>query len=104
MPKISIFDSRISRVRVKGSGSNEYEVVMLGRMPQSCTCPSFEHRAGPTGTFCKHMKARHGQKAIGVTRCSRCPNWLTPEDLEWSKEQEIPQGSRPCEECRVSHR
>ena len=101
MPKISIFDSRTARIRVKGSGGNEYEVIMLGRMPQACTCPSFEHRNGPAGTFCKHMTARHGQKAIGVTRCVRCPNWLTPEDLEWAQEQEIPKRSIPCEECRV---
>jgi hypothetical protein len=99
MPKINIFDTRITRILVKGSGNNEYVVTMLGRMPQWCTCPSFEHRAGPSGQFCKHMKARHGQKAIGVTRCVRCPNWLTPEDLALAQEQEIPQGSIACSEC-----
>lgn len=99
MPKISFSESTTRRVRVRGSGSNEYLVTMLGTMPQWCTCPSFEHRAGPAGEFCKHMKARHGRKSVGVTRCARCPNWLTPEELASAAERDISDGSICCSEC-----
>lgn len=99
MPKLSFRDAVTKRVRVKGSRDNEYVVTMLGVMPQWCTCPSFEHRAGPAGEFCKHMKARHGRKAVGVTRCARCPNWLTPEDIAAAEAAEVPQGSYSCAEC-----
>jgi hypothetical protein len=99
MPKISFAETTVRRVRVQGSGDNEYIVTVLGAMPQWCTCPSFEHRAGPAGEFCKHMKARHGSKAKGVTRCARCPNWLEPEELLAALASEIPQGSITCAEC-----
>lgn len=99
MPKASFSEFMTKRVRVKGSKDNEYIVTMLGVAPQWCTCPSFEHRDGPSGNDCKHMKARRGRKAIGVTRCARCPNWLTPEELAAAADQEIPQGSICCAEC-----
>lgn len=101
MPKIDMRRVLTTRVRVKGSGNNEYVVTMLGSMPQWCTCPSFEHRAGPAGEFCKHMKARHGRKAVGATRCVRCPSWLTPEELAAAEAAGVPQGSRTCENCSV---
>lgn len=99
MPKVSITEKFENRVEVKGSGDSIYIVTILGRLPRSCTCPSFEHRAGPNGQFCKHMKARHGVKAKGVTQCARCPNWLTPEDINSAVVNEIPNGSICCSEC-----
>jgi hypothetical protein len=101
MPKGSFFDIRRERIRVAGSKGAEYEVVVLGVSPQWCTCPSFQHRAGPAGEDCKHMKARRGRKAIGVTRCARCSSWLTPEELTQASAREIPQGSYTCSECSV---
>jgi hypothetical protein len=99
MPKTTFDQTMMRKIRVQGSGKNIYLVTMLGSMPQWCTCPNFEHVAGPRGEFCKHMKARHGRKAVGVTRCARCPNWLTPEDIAYGLQQEVPAGSVCCAEC-----
>lgn len=99
MPKVKFSETFSAQIRVKGSGNNEYIVTMLGMMPQSCTCPNFEHRAGPMGEFCKHMKARHGRKAIGVTRCASCMNWLTPEELSDINAEEGTPGSATCDSC-----
>ena len=87
------------RVRVAGSRGAEYVVTFLGTMPKWCTCPSFEHRAGPRGEFCKHMKARHGSQAIGRTRCASCHSFLTPEDITTAVDQGIPEPQRCCPEC-----
>lgn len=100
MPKIPFAKTLPSRVRVQGSGKNEYTVHMLGTMPQWCTCPSFVHRAGPAGEFCKHMKARHGRKAIGVTCCRVCRHWFTPEELQDISSQEVEPGFACCESCK----
>lgn len=87
------------RVRVAGSRGAEYVVTMLGSVPQWCTCPSFEHRNGPAGTFCKHMSARHGQKAIGRTRCASCHAFLTPEQIMAAQDAGSVEPQLCCPEC-----
>jgi hypothetical protein len=99
MPKGSFTDVRTFQVRVAGSRGAEYYVWMLGSYPRACSCPSFEHVKGPAGEDCKHMHARRGRRAIGFTRCARCPSWLTPEELASAAERQIPPGSITCSEC-----
>lgn len=103
MPKGTFSGVRNFRIRVAGSKGAEYEVFMLGEYPRACTCPSFEHRAGPAGEDCKHMKARRGRRAVGSTRCARCMKWLSPEEVAWSSQEEVPQGSFACAECNGVH-
>ncbi len=103
MPKGTFTGVLNQRIRVAGSKGAEYEVFMLGAFPRACSCPSFEHRAGPAGEDCKHMKARRGRRAVGTTRCVRCPSWLTPEELTWAADHEVPSGSIACAECSGAH-
>lgn len=79
-------------VEVAGSRGNTYYVTITGGIPTACNCPNFEHRAGPAGTMCKHMRARSGRKAVGVTRCAECQAWLTPAEI---KDQPAPEASDP---------
>lgn len=89
MPRASF---GITEVEVAGSRDNTYYVVITGGIPTSCNCPNFEHRAGPAGTMCKHMRARSGRKAVGVTSCVHCRAWLTPTEI---KDQPEPEASDP---------
>lgn|GEM_PF-4030658 len=102
MPKGSFSNVRNHAIRVAGSKGAVYEVFLLGEFPRACTCPNFEHRAGPAGEDCKHMKARRGSRAVGTTRCVRCKSWLTPEELTLMIATEIPSGSYTCGDCVVS--
>ena len=92
-----------SEVEVEGSRGDTYYVQMAGDMPISCNCPHYEYRAGPAGRSCKHMTARAGRRAIGVTRCSLCSAWLTPGEIKSQPELEENDpcgGSRVCAGCR----
>lgn len=102
MPKMTWDAVRMHRVRVKGSKGAEYVVTVSGSMPQWCTCPSFEHRNGPAGTFCKHMKSLHGREAIGRTRCASCRSYLTPEDIDASSARGVAEPQIRCPECTPS--
>lgn len=101
MPKGKFLGGGQDKVRVLGSKGEEYTVFVIGVSPRACTCPSYEHRNGPAGTDCKHMKARRGSRAIGSTKCVRCLSWLTPEEMTYAHALEIPEGSIPCQECHV---
>jgi SWIM zinc finger len=104
MPKIDFF---MTEVQVAGSKGKTYVVEIVGGMPVSCSCPNYEHRAGPDGTMCKHMRIRSGIKAVGVTRCALCSAWLSPAEIESQPEPEAPDSlhdqefARACDECRL---
>lgn len=89
-------------VAVAGSRERWYFVELVGSIPTSCTCPDYEHRRVHEGTMCKHMRARSGAKASGVTRCALCGAWLSPEEIEGQSESSVTdQGlARACDSCR----
>jgi hypothetical protein len=96
----------VVEVVVEGSRGDEYHVQIVGGSPVACDCPNYIHRAGPDGSMCKHMRARSGRKAVGVTRCARCRAWLTPAEInaQPTPEQSDPHVdqllSRLCDVCR----
>ena len=69
-------------VQVTGSNGAIYLVSSIDLIPVACSCPHFVHRAGPRDQMCKHMKARCGRTAVGVTRCWGCEQMLSVEDLD----------------------
>jgi hypothetical protein len=93
-------------VAVAGSKARRYYVEINGGIPESCTCLDYEHRRIHDGTMCKHMRARSGAKATGVTRCALCGAWLSPEEIEAQPEPESPDSvqdrefARACDACR----
>lgn len=94
-------------VAVAGSRGRRYYVEVVGGTPTSCTCPDYEHRRIHDGTMCKHMRARRGLKAVGVTKCALCGAWLSPEEIEDQPEPEAPDSvhdlefARLCNVCRA---
>lgn len=100
MPKLEGWNAaRMRTVSVAGSGDNVYTVGILGTFPKWCTCPNFEHRSGPRGEDCKHMKARRGRQAIGRTVCKTCNSYLSPSDIQHCVDHKIAEPDRVCSEC-----
>lgn len=100
MPKLGSFTVR--SIRVPGSGEKRYTVTLVDDVPVACTCPHFEHRAGPEGQSCKHMKTRVGPSAIGTTRCESCRVLLSCEDIDAQPLAKGDPATRRCESCRSS--